>query len=276
MDDLDVATTTTDVAAFLRAELPEIEEKRRKVVTQSVEEARGREHTPTPVMNVDDDPYAPTLLGDRARLPGARDAGGRASSGQAADDEPLVIPHHSRAWFWVLLTLVAGVAGLRFAKPALFGELLGRIGLGSAMAWLAPQGASPAASESAPVVAPSASSLAVLAAADASVTAGSSGPVAAHGLASPGPSTSHPPPHASASASAGTALDGGVLTVLPAVSVTPGAASSASSASAAPSPSPSAAAMASSPPVASAAPPSTAPAPAEQAPVDASESPSPY
>ncbi len=139
MDELGVGTTGSDIAAFLRSELPELEEKRRNIVSLSVEEARGRDQTP--VSNSSDEAFAPTVM--RERLQVARPAGPLASpESPFPDDEPIRIPKQSRAWLWSLLFVIAAGIGLRLTRPALLSRALDRVTPGWASQWMSRQEAS--------------------------------------------------------------------------------------------------------------------------------------
>jgi len=136
MDELGVGTTGSDIAAFLRNELPELEEKRRNIVSLSVEEARGRDQTP--VSNSSDEAFAPTVM--RERLQGARIA----SPLPPSDDEPIHIPKQSRAWLWSLLLVVAAGMGVRLTRPSLLTRALERVAPGWVSQWMSrDEGSSP-------------------------------------------------------------------------------------------------------------------------------------
>jgi len=141
MDELGVGTTGSDIAAFLRSELPELEEKRRNIVSLSVEEARGRDQTP--VSNSSDEAFAPTVM--RERLLGARTASPLGpSESSISDDEPIRIPKQSRAWLWSLLLVIAAGIGVRLTRPALLSHALDRVAPGWVSQWLSKEeGSSP-------------------------------------------------------------------------------------------------------------------------------------
>lgn len=143
MTELGVGTTGSDIAAFLRSELPELEEKRRSLVSQSVDEARGRDQTP--VSNSSEEAFAPTVMRERA---GATRPVPPRTRGEAAtvDDEPIRIPKQSRAWLWSLLLAIAVGAGLRLARPELVAQALGASVPAWVSQWLARQGVSSPAS----------------------------------------------------------------------------------------------------------------------------------
>lgn len=139
MDELGVGTTGSDIATFLRSELPELEEKRRSLVSQSVDEARGRDQTP--VSNSSEEAFAPTVMRERAgvtRLERSRTA----AEATPVDDEPIRIPKQSRAWLWSVLFLIAAVVGLRLARPSFVTQALGASTPGWVAQWLAKQGLS--------------------------------------------------------------------------------------------------------------------------------------
>jgi serine/threonine protein kinase len=133
MDELEVGTSGSDIAAFLRSELPELEEKRRNIVSQSVEEARGRDQTP--VSNSSDEAFAPTVM--RERLQVARTAPPSTPTVVAtSDDEPIRIPKQSRAWFWSLLVMIVVGIGVRLARPGLLSHALERVAPGWVSQWM--------------------------------------------------------------------------------------------------------------------------------------------
>lgn len=133
MDELEVGTTGSDIATFLRSELPELEEKRRNIVSQSVEEARGRDQTP--VSNSSDEAFAPTVM--RERLQVARAAAPSTPTVVAtSDDEPIRIPKQSRAWFWSLLLMIVAGIGVRLVRPGLLSHALERVAPGWVSQWV--------------------------------------------------------------------------------------------------------------------------------------------
>ena len=162
MKELGDATTSEDVAAFLRSELPELSNKRREIVNRAVDEARERG---TPASG-EDVAFAATVVSERN--PGVGAAAGAAAGGARAtrpsdvgtvpisvskaeptrregiprelppptnvslalDQEPIKIPKTSKAWLYVLLVLVAGGVGAYFKWPAETQALLAKIGIG--------------------------------------------------------------------------------------------------------------------------------------------------
>jgi eukaryotic-like serine/threonine-protein kinase len=199
MNELEVATTGSDIAAFLRSELPELEEKRRTIVLQSVDEARGRDHTP--VSTTGDEAFAPTVM--RERLAGARSAETIADERpDDADEEPIRIPKQSRAWLWSLLLLTAVGVGVRLARPAWVTQALDRFAPAWALPWLAgqePSGPSAGRVTEPPraVLPPPASSLEPTESASAS----------ARGATPPKPSPSRPAPRTPVVAASDTWID---------------------------------------------------------------------
>jgi len=137
--------TANDIAAFLRAELPELEERRRGLIARSIEEARDRG---------DDVAFAPTVMRERGAAspsdepppPTRREgpspwappgpspwtpAAVRVTPPEGPEQERLEIPKHGRAWLWILLLLFAGGGGLGYWRPASATRVLGALGLGS-------------------------------------------------------------------------------------------------------------------------------------------------
>jgi serine/threonine-protein kinase len=156
MKELGESTTSEDVAAFLRSELPELAQKRREIVSKAVEEARDRGAASgsaiksTPSTSQPEEAFAPTVMSERQPRPGLdrpSDAGTVAlvkkkdsaprkepppatAVSVALDQEPIVIPKTSKAWLYVLLVLVAGGAVAAYQWPAQTRELLARLGIG--------------------------------------------------------------------------------------------------------------------------------------------------
>jgi serine/threonine protein kinase len=139
MDELGVGTTGSDIAAFLRSELPELEEKRRGLVSQSVDDARGRDQTP--VSNSSEEAFAPTVMRERAGV-AHRTRPRAAGEATLLDDEPIRIPKQSRAWLWSLLILIAAGVGLRLSRPSFMTQALGAATPAWVSQWLAKQGLS--------------------------------------------------------------------------------------------------------------------------------------
>jgi serine/threonine-protein kinase len=195
MDELDTATTGSDIATFLRTELPELEERRRILVSQSVDEARGRDRTP--ISDLSDDAFAPTVM--RERMAVARSAKPLPDAEMGADDEPIRIPKQSRAWLWAMLLVIAAVVGLRLSRPAWMSRALGKVVPPAALQWLTKQdvssresgagAAEPAGTSSASRAAPSR---------QPDEAASASG----HSLASPRPAAPRPAAHGSTPATA--------------------------------------------------------------------------
>ena len=225
MKELGEIATTNVIAAFLRTELPELEERRRDLIARSVEEARERGGTQvTTTSGGDDVAFAPTVMRERDAaapsdeppatrregqtvwIPGPSPwtpAAVRVTPPERSEQEALAIPKHNRAWLWILLFLAAGGAGFGYWRSAPAARVLGIVGLaarppaGSAIS-SPPASASglafpglelPSAPPPTTALAPSASALAVV-------------PPAGHSaVARPG--SSHAPAHPSSSASVG-------------------------------------------------------------------------
>ncbi|HEY6463670.1 MAG TPA: serine/threonine-protein kinase, partial [Polyangiaceae bacterium] len=228
LKELGESTTSEDVAAFLRSELPELAQKRREIVSRAVEEARergvasGAAIKSTPSTSQPEEAFAPTVMSERqpkAGLDRPSDAGTvelvkkkdsaprrepppSTAVSVALDQEPIVIPKTSKAWLYVLLVLVAAGAGAAYHWPAQTKEVLAAIGIGGSSepglqtvpvpldttAPTATQSA-PAAAAAPPSVAPAASASAP----PASPSASSS----SHAAASASPSVSAPNPEPS-------------------------------------------------------------------------------
>jgi serine/threonine-protein kinase len=228
MKDLGEIATTNDVAAFLRAELPELEERRRNLIAKSIEEARDRRGTQVTTAGGDDVAFAPTVMRERGEAaPSGEDppatrregpplwapgpspwtpAAVRVTPPESFEQEPLAIPKHSRGWLWILLFLFVGGGGVGYWRPALATRVLAALGL-------APRPSAsfailPTASASG-MAAPSTSPVTAVSAPSASAAAAT--PSVAHAV----PARSggaHTSAHPSSSASVGTmgsVLDGG-------------------------------------------------------------------
>jgi serine/threonine-protein kinase len=170
MKELGEATTSEDVAAFLRSELPEMANRRREIVHKAVDEARDRG---TPPDGSDPDvAFAATVMservsGGRPAMDRASDAGtialakrkappqsptppaggdgGKATAASATpataaavakppqaipDDEPIKLPKTSRAWLWITLVLLVAGGGAVYEWPDAAKGLLAKVGLG--------------------------------------------------------------------------------------------------------------------------------------------------
>ena len=161
MKDLGDMATANSIAAFLRAELPELEERRRDLIARSIDEARDRGGTQVTTSG-DDVAFAPTVMRERglASPPGEQPpptrregsppwaapgpppwaapgpspwtpAAVRVTPPEGPEQEPLEIPKDGRAWLWVLLLLFAAGGGLGYWRPVWATRVLGALGLGS-------------------------------------------------------------------------------------------------------------------------------------------------
>jgi len=144
MKEMGEAASSEDVAGFLRADLPELAEKRREAVGKAIEEARVRVAKDTE--SRDEVAFAPTVVGDRdARAAPGRDearaialtqrkSGPRGSEDSrvtptaALEQEPITIPKRSLAWVWAL-ALVGGALGTAAVWPAATHRVLETLGL---------------------------------------------------------------------------------------------------------------------------------------------------
>jgi serine/threonine-protein kinase len=79
MKELGEPTTSDDVGGFLRATFPELEERRRRLVTQAIEAAQERRSQPTlgtaaaGEPNADEVAFAPTVISDETSAPRTKD-----------------------------------------------------------------------------------------------------------------------------------------------------------------------------------------------------------
>ena len=225
MKEMGEATTSEDVAAFLRTELPELAQRRKEILNKAVEEARERVasggETTTTSLPEPDVAFAPTVMSERQPKPPAMslptpppttvregrmdrpsDAGTVAlvkkkepssrrdglpgtDASSALDQEPITIPKTSKAWLWFTLLLIVGGGGAYYRWPAEIKAWLARMGIGG--------GDSDSAVQIVPVPTATSTASAPIDTAKPAVTP----PVAS---ASPQPST-HPSASASASAS---------------------------------------------------------------------------
>jgi len=130
MNEMDEATTSEDVAAFLRSELPELAQRRKGIVQKAVDEARDRAANSGETLVVEGDvAFAPTVMSERQTPPSTRREG-RPTASSAPDQEPIRIPKTSRAWLWITLLVLAGGGAAAARWPALARGWLARIGIG--------------------------------------------------------------------------------------------------------------------------------------------------
>ena len=147
MKELGETATSEDVAGVLRAELPELAEGRRGVVTKAVDGARER-GTPADVGSGEEAAFAPTMMSERspratddartisltkrkekgpvsapARTASDEDSRVRPSSPPA--DEPIRIPKRSRAGLWSVLLLAMAAGGSVYKWPRATSRLFG-------------------------------------------------------------------------------------------------------------------------------------------------------
>jgi len=160
MKELGEAATSEDVASFLRAELPELADRRRQVVARAVDEAKTRVPAPEdPSATREDVAFAPTVMS--VRSPSGRPTDGAKaialtrrkdlpsgarlsvsdastedsrvtsspSSSSALDAEPIEIPKKSRAALWTALVLVVAAGGAAMVWPAGARRVLAAVGL---------------------------------------------------------------------------------------------------------------------------------------------------
>jgi len=97
MNEMGESTTSEDVAAFLRSELPELAQMRKGIVAKAVDEARDRAASSGETQIAEPDAaFAPTVMSDRRAAPNERDG------------ESLTLPKTRRAWLWIALLVLAG------------------------------------------------------------------------------------------------------------------------------------------------------------------------
>jgi serine/threonine protein kinase len=140
MNEMGEATTSEDVAAFLRSELPELAQRRKDVVQRAVDEARDRVAPSGETHIIEGDvAFAPTVMSERQASPSTRREGRVALPGDAPaaapdplDHEPIRIPKTSRAWLWITLVLLGGGGAAAYRWPAEVRAVLARIGIGVA------------------------------------------------------------------------------------------------------------------------------------------------
>jgi tRNA A-37 threonylcarbamoyl transferase component Bud32 len=165
MKELGEAASSEDVAAFLRAQLPELANRRREAVGRAIDEARERGTQETE--SREDMAFAPTLVGDRdararpgegasaaspaawptpdaraialtKRKPTASSRGPTLAAEEshvtsaALEQDPIAIPKKSRAWVLMVLAALAATLG----AAALWPEAASRALM--AMGWVAP------------------------------------------------------------------------------------------------------------------------------------------
>jgi hypothetical protein len=171
MKELGESTTSEDVAAFLRSELPELAQKRREVVNRAVDESRDRGVPSSTVKSVEPDvAFAPTVMSERqpkTAREGQGGQGGTASSASqpprmdrpsdagtialvskkepprrepppatdvahALDQEPIKIPKTSKAWLWITLIVLVGAGGAAYQYPEQARGIAAKVGIGGA------------------------------------------------------------------------------------------------------------------------------------------------
>ena len=170
MKEMGEATTSEDVAAYLRTELPELAQRRKEILNKAVEEARERVasggETTTTSLPDPDVAFAPTVMSERQPKPQAMslptparttvregrmdrpsDAGTvalvtkkeasyrtepalSADAASALDQEPIKIPKTSKAWLWFTLLLIVGGGGAWYRWPTEIKQWLARMGIG--------------------------------------------------------------------------------------------------------------------------------------------------
>jgi serine/threonine-protein kinase len=140
MQELGEVATSDDVAAFVRARLPDLAEARRKIVARAVEEARTRNAPPsgpredvalattvvsewTPGASPDAPPTRRDGRGSERRVRVADPA--ETSGTRSLSDEPIHIPKSGRAGVWLGILLITGVAGAAARWPDEAKHLLG-------------------------------------------------------------------------------------------------------------------------------------------------------
>lgn len=234
MKELGEGATGDDVAAFVRAALPELAERRRAFVSQAIAQARDRSEPGSyPREEV---AFAPTIVSDQSSGPRSaedaraialtkRKSGGRIALRSGKDDssvvgseidEPFEIPKRSRLGYWLLFSslIVAGsvASGVRWI-PALRGSVFPGIASQGAPSSQATRTSAPAPSTSASIAVPSAATPHVEPSAVAPISQGN------RGAARWAVEVSEPHPSASAAA----ITDAGVTTARDAEPIADGA-----------------------------------------------------
>ncbi|MGH7297539.1 MAG: serine/threonine protein kinase, partial [Polyangiaceae bacterium] len=154
MKELGESTTSEDVAAFLRSELPELAQKRREVVNRAVDEARDRGTPSSAVRSAEPDvAFAPTVMSERNPKPKVQAAIDRPSDAgtvelvkkkdpagrepppptavaHAVDQEPIKIPKTSKAWLWITLVVLVGAGGAAYQYPDRARAIAAKVGIG--------------------------------------------------------------------------------------------------------------------------------------------------
>jgi hypothetical protein len=228
MKELGETTTSEDVAAFLRSEMPELSARRREVVNKAVGDARERG---TPAGGTPSDPdvaFAPTVVSERQ--PNTVPQGGAAADrpsdlgtialskrkeppsgaqrrepppstavSHALDQEPIKIPKTSKAWLWITLVLLAAGGGAYYQWPAEARALLAKVGIGggSGETGAQPPG-EPSATAATSATAPTTATASAVPSAAASAQPAASAPEVPSASASSAPSA-HPSAAASGS-----------------------------------------------------------------------------
>ena len=219
MKELGEATTTEDVAAFLRTECPELAAGRKSIVGKAIDEAKSR---PAPDSSSKEEvAFAPTLVGETGaisqRSPEHRDSNlgtvaltrRKGETGHVVhpatnaslelDQEPIVIPKRSIWWLWVLLLLAACVGVGAYRYPDVAHRVLAMVGIGGGSSESNNQtgagAATAAATETATASASATASATASASASATATAtASAASASAATSASAAPSASHGAP----------------------------------------------------------------------------------
>jgi serine/threonine-protein kinase len=209
--ELGEATTTEDVAAFLRTECPELAMTRKKIVGKAVEDAKTR--PPADSLSKEEVAFAPTLVGETNALsqrsptvaltrPKDHEAPAHPATNASLelDQEPIRIPKRSLWWLWVGLLLVAvvGVAGFRF--PEVTHRVLALVGIGGGSTESSDQagaGAATAAATETATASATATATATETATASSTATSASASASVSASPSEAPSSLHGPPAAS-------------------------------------------------------------------------------
>ncbi|MBV9945762.1 MAG: protein kinase, partial [Myxococcales bacterium] len=130
MKELGESVSSEDVAAFVRAELPDLAKRRREAVGRAIDDAKERG---TPITESRDEvAFAPTLVGDRGARPSSADDAraialtkrkgdaprapddSKVTPSTALENEPITIPKRGRGLVWATLLAVGVGAGAVF------------------------------------------------------------------------------------------------------------------------------------------------------------------
>jgi serine/threonine-protein kinase len=214
MKELGEATTTEDVAAFLRTECPELATSRKNIVGKAIDDARS--HPAPDSSSKEEVAFAPTLVGETGgisqRWPEHRDSNlgtvaltkRKGDSGHVVhpttnpslelDQEPIVIPKRSIWWLWVVLLLAACIGVGAYRYPDVAHRVLAMVGIGGGSRQTGDETAAATATATPSATETATASATASAAASATATATTTASASAPASASAAPSSSHGAP----------------------------------------------------------------------------------